>query len=217
VSRWWRAYDEAVDDPKLILLGDKAHRAWFNLMCVASLHEGVLPDIKIVAVKLRLPPQRAAAALAELVAAGLFDRREDGRFEPHNWNGRQYKSDVTDPTNATRQQRYRDRHRVTENTVTEGVTVTPPREQNTEAEKNAAPAAPDAEVDLFRRGKEVLGKSAGGLIKQLLTAKDGKTNLARAAIEQAAGKENPREYVGKIIRNQEPQPGQVSHYVDGRL
>jgi hypothetical protein len=96
MSRWWRAYDEAVDDPKLILLGDKAHRAWFNLMCIASLHEGVLPDIKIVAVKLRLSPQRAAAAITELVRAGLFDQREDGRFEPHNWNGRQYKSDVTD-------------------------------------------------------------------------------------------------------------------------
>src|ERR1700759_996963 len=110
MSRWWRAYDEAVDDPKLILLSDRAHRAWFNLMCIASLHGGSLPDIKVVAVKLRVTTQRAAAAIAELVQAGLFDRRDDGSFEPHNWNARQYKSDVTDPTNATRQKRYRDRH-----------------------------------------------------------------------------------------------------------
>ncbi len=51
MSRWWRAYDEAVDDPKLIMLGDKTHRAWFNLMCVASLNGGVLPDIKVVAAR----------------------------------------------------------------------------------------------------------------------------------------------------------------------
>lgn len=122
MSHWWRAHDEAVDDPKLILLSDKAHRAWFGLMCVASANEGILPDIKIVAVKLRLTPPRAAAALAELVSAGLFDRREDGRFEPHNWRGRQYKTDVTDPTNAERQKRYRDRHRNGRNTVTDTVT-----------------------------------------------------------------------------------------------
>lgn len=128
MSRWWRAYDEAVDDPKLILLSDKAHRAWFNLMCIASLHGGVLPDIKIVAVKLRVSVQRAAASITELVQAGLFDLREDGKFEPHNWELRQFKSDVTDPTAAERMRNYRNRRR------NSGVTVTVPREQNTETE-----------------------------------------------------------------------------------
>lgn len=83
--------------------------------------------------------------------------------------------------------------------------------------EDAAIAAPDLEADLFRRGKEVLGKTAGGLIRQLVTAKDGKVNLARAAIETAAGKENPREYIGGILRNQESASGEVSRYVDGRL
>jgi hypothetical protein len=58
----------------------------------------------------------------------------------------------------------------------------------------------DAETELFRRGREVLGKSAGGLVAQLLKAKDGKVALARAAIEQASLKESPREYIGAIIR-----------------
>ncbi|KRQ99253.1 DUF1376 domain-containing protein [Bradyrhizobium valentinum] len=62
----------------------------------------------------------------------------------------------------------------------------------------------DPETDLFRRGREVLGKSAGGLISQLLKAKDGKVALARAAIEQASTKERPREYVGAVIRGQAP-------------
>ncbi len=139
MSRWWRAYDEAVDDPKLILLSDKAHRAWFNLMCIASLHDGILPDIKITAVKLRLTPQRAAAVLTELVHAGLIDRRDDGAFEPHNWSGRQYRSDVTDPTAAERMQRYRERKRNGgRNDRNDIVTVTPPREQNTETDTDSS-------------------------------------------------------------------------------
>jgi hypothetical protein len=142
VSRWWRAYDDAVDNPKLLLLTDKQHRTWFNLMCVASANGGVLPDIKVVAVKLRMTPAKARAAIEELKTAILFDD-VDGVTQPHNWNSRQYKSDVTDPTNATRQQRYRDRHRNGPNTVTQTVTVTPPRVQSTETEKeDTADAVP---------------------------------------------------------------------------
>jgi hypothetical protein len=74
--------------------------------------------------------------------------------------------------------------------------------------KDAAPAASaDPEVDLFRRGKEILGQQSGGLIAQLLKSKSGKVTDARAAIETAAGKQNPREYIGGVIRkptNSEP-------------
>lgn len=70
----------------------------------------------------------------------------------------------------------------------------------------AADAAIDPETDLFRRGKEVLGKQAGGLIRQLLASKDGKVNQARAAIETAAGKQDPREYIGAVIRGPKGQP-----------
>jgi hypothetical protein len=111
LSRWWRAYDEAVDDPKLIMLSDKAHRAWFNLMCVASAYKGTLPEIKVIAIKLRVTPQQASAVIAELVAAELIDRREDGKFEPHNWNGRQYRTDKLDSSNAIRQKRHREKTR----------------------------------------------------------------------------------------------------------
>lgn len=105
MSRWWRAYDEAVDDPKLILLSDKAHRAWFNLMCIASANGGILPNIKVIAVKLRVSTQRAAAAITELVSAGLLDKRDDGGFEPHNWAGRQFISD----SSAERVKRHREK------------------------------------------------------------------------------------------------------------
>lgn len=90
-------------------------------------------------------------------------------------------------------------------------------EDSREEKKDAALAAPDPEFELFRRGKEVLGKTAGGVIRQLLTAKDGKINLARAAIETAAGKQDPREYIFGVIRNHDPPAGEASRYVDPRL
>ena len=134
MSRWWRAYDEAASDPKLGLLSDELHRAWFNLMCIASANDGAFPPLKQMAYTLRVKPERAAAILAELHTHGLLDKTDDG-FAPHNWNGRQYKTDSTDPTAAERMQRYRKNKRNDRNT-----TVTPLRpeteaEADTESEK----------------------------------------------------------------------------------
>ncbi len=129
MSRWWRAYDEAVDDPKLQRLGPKLGWAWFNLMCISSKNNGCLPLIGDIAFKLRMTEQQAAAMLTELVSAGLFDRQEDGRFAPHNWNARQFKSDVS----THRVKRFRERERNVPTTVSE----TPPEtETETETEKS---------------------------------------------------------------------------------
>lgn len=132
MSRWWRAYDEAASDPKLGLLSDELHRAWFNLMCIASANDGAFPPLKQMAYTLRVKPERAAAILAELHTHGLLDKTDDG-FAPHNWNGRQYKTDSTDPTAAERMQRYRKNKRNDRN-----ATVTPLRpETETETETEA--------------------------------------------------------------------------------
>ena len=106
-SYWWRAQNSCVDHAKLILLSDKAHRNWFNLNCLANAHGGVLPNLETVAVKLRITPARAAAAISELVAKRLFDKRDDGSFVPHDWNEWQFKTDADDATNAERQRKHR--------------------------------------------------------------------------------------------------------------
>lgn len=206
MSHWWRAHDDAVDNVKLGRLTDRLFRAWFNLNCLASANGGRLPHIGDVAFKLRVSEHKAAEIITALVAAGLYERVED-RFEPHNWALRQFKSDTVDPTNAERQRRYRERHPVTAKTVTETVTVTPPREQTTEKEDAAAPPSGDPEKQLYDRGKQVLGNGAGGLVRNLLKAKDGDTALARAAIETASTKSNPREYIGGIV-NAKPREGE---------
>jgi hypothetical protein len=97
-----------------------------------------------------------------------------------------------------------------ENMLADASTMLAKADPETETEKkDAANAAlnghqfgrlqPSGEAELFGRGKQVLGKNAGGLIRKLLTAKRGNVALARAAIEQASTKENPREYIGRII------------------
>jgi len=75
-------------------------------------------------------------------------------------------------------------------------------ESRVETEKKDATGAdaPAFERELFSRGKQVLGQSAGGLISKLLKSKGGDVALARAAIETASTKENPREYLSAAIR-----------------
>ena len=132
MSHWWRAHDEAIDDAKLLLLPSDRHRwGWFCLMCLASAYGGVLPPIDIVALKLRMSKHKAAEIITVLVGATLLDEIEPGKFAPHNWKARQFKSDVTDPTNAERQQRYRNRKR---NGESNGVTTVTHKRPETEAE-----------------------------------------------------------------------------------
>jgi uncharacterized protein YdaU (DUF1376 family) len=60
------------------------------------------------------------------------------------------------------------------------------------------------EVSLFKRGKEILGQNSGGLISKLLAQKNKNIALARAALEMASTKSEPREYIGAILRGQPP-------------
>ena len=145
MSRWWRAYDEAVDDPKLQKLPGELFKAWFNLCCITSQNGGVLPPIEDVAFKLRTSVSKAKSIVDRLVELELIDET-DGNFAPHNWDARQFKSDVKDPTAPERMRKYRKNKKgvtesVTQETVTQTVTVTPPR---TDTEQNRTEDAADA-------------------------------------------------------------------------
>ena len=203
-GRWWRAYDEALHDPKLIALPDKLHRAWFNLLCVASKHGGILPAMSVVAIELRITLHKAAECVTSLVVAGLFDEPEPGKFSPHNWSRRQFQSDVS----TDRVKRFRQQKR----NVSLAVSETPP-ETDTEAKterKKDAPLAPlSSEKDYFTRAKELFGKEAGGLASKLLSAKGKDVLSARIAMEQATAKKDPREYIWKIIHNMTPEERRV--------
>ncbi len=135
MSRWLRFYDDAINDPKILKLPEAMRWYWTAVLCIASKYNGQLPGIEDVALLLRVAPQKAASILASLATAGLLDKTETG-FAPHNWNGRQYKSDVTDPTGALRAKKYRDGKKRVVTRDDRDATVTHERpETETETEK----------------------------------------------------------------------------------
>lgn len=131
MTRWFRFYDDAMHDPKLLRLSDSTYRAWTILLCVASKHNGVLPPAEEIAVTLRCKPALVAGWIAELVSVVLLDKTESG-YIPHNWEGRQYKSD----SSAERVKRHRDKARNATCNVTPPVTgnVTVTVQNRTEAD-----------------------------------------------------------------------------------
>jgi hypothetical protein len=117
MSRWWRAYDRALDDPKLQQLGPGLFQCWFNLMCLASQHDGALPEVPDIAFRLRLTVLRATKLIRELVRRRLIDD-ENGVLRPHDWDEWQYKSD----SSAERTRRYRARKHNKNNKTLKNVT-----------------------------------------------------------------------------------------------
>ena len=122
MSRWFRAYDDSLDDPKVQTLPGELFKAWYNLLCVSSKNGGRPFNVEEIAFRLRIKAAKAQTVADEFIKRGLLDVSGDG-FILHNWNGRQYQSDVS----TERVKQFRERKR--------NVSVTPPdTEQNTEAE-----------------------------------------------------------------------------------
>lgn len=133
-GRWWRAYNGARHDAKLLRLSDKHFRWWFNLICVAAERDGYLPDHADLCAEFRTSAKAMTEILDALVAARLFDHDETG-IRAHNWNERQYKSDVSNE----RVKRYRERQRNAACNVTETPSET---ETDTETERVGGADAP---------------------------------------------------------------------------
>lgn len=120
--RWFRFYDEALDDPKVQRLPGDLFKAWVNLLCLASRHGGVFPALADAAFALRTTEADLAKKLAALVAAGLVDAPEGELMQPHGWASRQYDSDSA----ADRMRKSRERKRAEAVTVTADVTASRP-------------------------------------------------------------------------------------------
>ena len=145
MSRWFRFYDEVLDDPKAQRLEPELFKVWVNLLCLASRNNGQLPKVDDIAFALRSSVTVTERNVTALTEAGLFDEI-DGVLKPHNWGGRQYKSDSEDTTNALRQKRFREKHRNGNRNAVTPVTVTATRtdtEQNRERPRKRATRLPD--------------------------------------------------------------------------
>lgn len=152
MANWFRFYDDAVNDPKIIEIADDLFRAWVNVLCIAAKNDGVLPEMKHVAVVLRVKPTKAAALVTRLVAAGLVDNY-NGVFAPHNWQGRQFKSDDSGPRVKKHREKLRNAKGNGECNVTpsDNGNALEAEEKKTEGEQSRADASAPVNLDLEKR------------------------------------------------------------------
>jgi len=144
VTRWLRLYDDTINDPKILKLPEALRWHWIAMLCVASKYQGALPSLDDIAIQLRVTTGKATEIMAALVKAGLLDKTETG-FAPHNWNVRQYKSDVS----TDRVKRFRKRER----NVSDAVSETPPE---TEYREQKEDRIGDARASSFTEGSKAL-------------------------------------------------------------
>jgi hypothetical protein len=161
-------YDDVLDDPKVQRLPADLFKAWVNLLCLASKNGGILPEIQDVAFALRMGEPEAERHINDLVGRGLIDRA-DGVVSPHNWNARQFKSDV-DPTAADRQRakRERDKGKPVTDDVTRDMTVTshPPEQSRADTEQSRADPRAYA-LELIRDTKVKLNDWEDGFLSTI--------------------------------------------------
>lgn len=195
--RWFRFYDEALNDPKVQSLDGETFKVWVNLLCVTSHCDGVIRHDD-VSFHLRMPDQQAWNYCKELADRGLLDI-QDGNYIPHGWNKRQYKSD----TSAERTQRYRDRKKQESSDVSVTSHVTPPEQSRDRAdtEQNKKEAATKIDFD-FSTGK-FLNITTEKLIlwKSAYPAISLPTEMAKAASWLMENPKNKKSNYGKFLTN----------------
>ena len=136
---WFRMYTEVLNDPKVQRLPGDTFKTWVNLLCLARLHDGHIPPIEDAAFALRLSDDEAAQAIEALMQAGLIEETETG-LQPHNWGGRQYKSDVsTERVKRFRKRKVKQDQSASGNAPETVGETAPETESDTETEQNRSP------------------------------------------------------------------------------
>lgn len=157
MSRWFRFYDGALDDPKVQALPAELFKAWVNLLCVASRNSGRLP-VDELAFFLRKGEAETIQIIAKLKKHGLVDHVDEEQLTPHNWDARQFKSDVSNE----RVKRHRQRQGNGSGNVTETPQATPPEtEQNRDRAEQKTSQQPTEPREDFDRLEAALRKAAG--------------------------------------------------------
>lgn len=192
-------------DEKVVTLSPFARLVFIGLWNFVDDH-GRIP-CSPARLKMQILPADSAdfpQLLAEISGIGLItiytieDKQflQVNGFDKHQKIDKRAKSKYPDPPNPHQSPRILPLDQGGEG-IKEGISA------DASAPPQNSPPSTAAEVDYYRRIKEIAGPSAGGLGKKLLDAKAGSVPLARAAVEQASTKQDPREYLGAIIRGRE--------------
>lgn len=197
MNRWFRMYDEVLDNAKVQRLASDDFKAWVNILCLASRNDGSVPCIADIAFSLRLDGKKAVAMVGRLVNAGLLI--PDGEaFTPHKWNERQYKSDVS----TDRVKRFRQRSKAVSETPIE---TAPDTDSETEQSSvtnvtGGSPPIVDSDKAFWDGAKAYLGKSKASKIGQWVRDYDKDRTAAAIAQAQVERAVDPVSYIEAILR-----------------
>jgi hypothetical protein len=182
MARWFRLYDECIEDEKVWRLSGDLFKFWIGILCCTSKGKGLLPPPDLIAYKLRMSEEAVRESLTVLQKAGLLDQNEQG-LRPHNWDQRQYVSD----TSTERVKRFRQRSEG----VSEAVSETPPEtETETDTELVATTVATrplDAVAAVVRAWNEMAGSTPVDVkarLKSIPTVKILTSSRAKALRER---------------------------------
>jgi hypothetical protein len=172
VSRWFRMYDELLDDPKVQMLPAADFKSWVNLLCLASRNDGRFPNVSAIAFALRETEDAVSTLLERLLSGGLIERRSGGadgaHYAPYKWDERQYKSD----TSTNRVKRFRERYKSQNETA-------PDTETEAYTEKGETNVSPRARGERLPEDWQPLLLGADTIAGQITTAR-GEDWAARA-------------------------------------
>lgn len=223
-TRWF--FSDWLSDPGLRASSLAARGLWKDLLCVMGSNAGAdygylkingrIPSLQTIARLVQAPAEEVNRLTAELELNGVFSRTRNGTIYCRRMRRQQIARANGKLGGNPNLLKPKETPVSVNPSPNLHIPIPIPRK------KDAAKAAPEdsekanghdrhnPEADLFRRGREVLGATAGGLVKKLLEAK-GSIAMARAALEAASEKANPREYIGGVIRaaSSEPERGWV--------
>jgi hypothetical protein len=204
MSRWFRVYDELLDDPKVQKLPAEDFKGWVNLLCLASRNNGKLPPIADIAFALRETQDAVSTLLERLFSGGLIERRsgghDGGHYAPYRWSERQYTSD----TSTARVKRFRERSTKQDETVPETPPVTE-TEQSIPLDKSNG-AQPNSDAEFWQNAKAYLGPKRASLIGQWVRDFGKEATAAAITAAQLDRAVNPVEFIQGRFRKVRAQP-----------
>ncbi len=190
MSQWFRAYSEALNDPKIQTLPLDAFKAWHNALYLAasmSSRDGNIGTLDDVSFAFRETKDSVSSAFHTLIERGLLVTVGE-TFQVTKWSKRQYKSDVS--TERVRQHRKRSK----------SVTETAPETETDNTLSKDKDEAVDSRKVFWDSSKAYLGKSKAGMIGKW-ASKYGQEATAKAiTAAQLAGAVDPVPYVEKVLR-----------------
>lgn len=194
-------------DPRLRMCSLAARGLWAEMICLmheaepygSLLVNGSAVTEKQLASLVGAAPREVKALIAELEGAGVFSRDAEVIFSRRM--RRDAEKAERDKANGKGGGNPRLKAGVNPKVKAQSPEA---RSQPSEPNGSGVPPPSDPKAEYFKRGRQVLGDKAGGVLSKLLKSQGNEDDpkaiaKARARIEDASAKAKPSEWIGRIL------------------